>query len=91
MPRIWAAVLVCGLATIDAKAQFWQFIQRSPEPIIGLLDLPDIVGQGCGALQKRATSALFHVPSESSAGAGILYWQDEGNAGCWLRVKQSGS
>ena len=80
------------MSSVDTQAQTnWEYLEQSPERVIGLLNLPDIVGDGCGALQKRATAQVFSSPSESATAVGIIYIRDEGNAGCWVMVERTGS
>ena len=52
--------------SIDVHAQTgWDYLAETPERIIGLLDLPDVVAGGCGPAPKRSTAAVFNQPSEN--------------------------
>ena len=86
-----AALLFFFMSSVGTQAQTnWEYLERSPEPIIGLLDLPDIVGDGCGASQKRATGRVFSLPAATGTHIGTIYLRDEGTAGCRLTVERTG-
>jgi hypothetical protein len=91
MARVIVAFLFFFISNDGALAQSgWEYLDHTPERIIGLLDLPDIVGHGCGALEKRATARVFDSPSQTGAHVGTIYMRDEGNAGCGLMIERSG-
>ena len=47
MPLFIAALLIFIIGSIEAHAQsHWEYLDESPERIIGILDLPDIVAGG---------------------------------------------
>ena len=86
-----AAILCLLVGNVETRTQSgWEYLEKSPEPIIGLLDLPDIVGEGCGALNKRATARVFGSPSGNAPHVGTIYMRDEGNAGCGLMIEMAG-
>jgi hypothetical protein len=86
-----AAILFLFVATIDARAQSgWEYLDKSPERIIGLLDLPDIVMGGCGPAPKRGTASAFATPSNAGAQVGMVHVRDEGDAGCRLMIETAG-
>ena len=49
MARVIAALLFFFIGSADAQAQTnWDNLSKTPERLIGILDLPDIVAGGCG-------------------------------------------
>jgi len=68
----------------------WEYLDQTPERIVGLLDLPDVVGQGCGTLEKPATPRVFSAPSQNGPHVGTIYMRDEGDAGCGLMIEMGG-
>jgi len=91
MTRFIAVLLVLFIGSVEAQAQTdWEYLNGGSERIIGLLDLPDIVADGCGAIDKRATARLFSTPALTGKLVGTLYMRDEGNAGCGLMIEGAG-
>jgi hypothetical protein len=90
MARVIAALLFFFIASVGAQAQSgWEYLDQTPERMIGLLDLPDIVGDGCGALEKRATARVTGAPSQHGSHVGTVYMRDEGNGGCGLMIERT--
>jgi hypothetical protein len=74
MARLIGALLVVLIGSVPADAQLvWDYIDRSPEPIIGLLDLPDIIGDGCGSAKKPTTLPVFAAPSIDAVPLGTIF------------------
>jgi hypothetical protein len=91
MARVMAALLFFVIGSVEAGAQSgWEYLDQTPERIIGLLDLPDIVGSGCGTLEKPGTARIFRAPSQDKPHVGTIYMRDEGNAGCGLTIDTVG-
>jgi hypothetical protein len=91
MGRVMIALLFFFISNDGAQAQSgWEYLDQTPERIIGLLDLPDIVGQGCGAPEKRSTTPVFRSPSQNVPQLGTIYMRDEGSAGCGLMIERTG-
>lgn len=68
-----------------AQAQTgWEYLDDSPERLIGLLDLDDIVRDGCGPAPQRATARVFARPSDTSSAVGTLSWLEEADRFCGL-------
>lgn len=85
------AVLFFIIGGVVAQAQSgWDYLSRSPERLIGLLDLPEIVTGGCGPALKRATARTFGAPSQNGPAVGTIYWREEGDAGCGLMIEKDG-
>jgi hypothetical protein len=80
-------VLMIFVVRADAETN-WEYLEQSPERIIGLLELPDIAGEGCGALVARATANAFASPAQNSIRVGTVFMRDEGNAGCGLMIER---
>ena len=85
MARVIAVLLFFSLVCVEAQAQNenWGNLSRTPERLIGLLDLPDIVAGGCGPAPSRATTRAFATPSQKRPSVGTVYWREEGSA--WIR------
>jgi hypothetical protein len=91
MARFLVAFLSFFMASIDARAQSgWDWLDDSPERLIGLLDLDDIVRGGCGSAPERATARVFSVPSQTSSVAGTIYWHEDGDTSCGLMFDTDG-
>lgn len=89
MIRIIAALLFLFIGSVGAQAQTgWEYLDDSPERLIGLLDIPDIVGTGCDLKARRATARVFNTASQNGRQLGTLYFHDEGNAGCRLVIER---
>ena len=68
----------------------WQYLDNSPERLIGLLDSPDIVMGGCGPAPARATARAFSEPSQKGPVVGTIYWREEGDTFCGLMLERTG-
>jgi hypothetical protein len=91
MARFMIALLFFLISNREVQAQSgWEYLDQTPERSVGLLDLPDIVGQGCGALDKRATARVYGSPSEKAAHVGTIYMRDERDTGCGLMIERTG-
>ena len=88
---VFIAALFLLIGGVSAQAQDWfDVLKVTPERLIGLLDLDDIVRGGCGPAPSRATARLFGAPSEAGPGVGTLYWQQVPNVGCGLTIERAG-
>ena len=87
-----AALLFFFSSRVDAQTQTdpWDYLSKSPERLIGLLDLPEIVAGGCGPAPKRDTARVFRAPSENGPSVGTIYWFEHGDAWCRLIIEQAG-
>jgi len=91
MARFILAVLFFFIGSADAQAQsHWEYLSKTPERLIGLLDLPDIVAGGCGPAPNRTTTRAFGAPSQNGRSVGTIYMRDDGNAGCGLMIEKTG-
>ena len=63
---------------------------KSPERLVGILDLPEIVQHGCGPAPNRATARVFGAPSQNGPGVGTLYWDEVANVKCDLMIEKAG-
>jgi hypothetical protein len=92
MARVIPALLFFLIGSGEAQAQSdqWEVFSKTPERLIGLLDLPDIVAGGCGPAPKRATARAFGAPSQNGPGIGTIYWREDGDAGCGLMIEKAG-
>ena len=79
-------ILIAGIATHAQTG--WEYFDDSPERLIGLLDLEDIVRGGCGTVE-RATARAFSTPSETSPIAGTIYWREQGDTFCGLMFERT--
>jgi hypothetical protein len=79
MARVLAALLFFFIVCVEAHAQNdnWANLSKTPERLIGLLDLPDIVAGGCGPAPHRATTRAFATPSQNGRSVGTIYWREE--------------
>jgi hypothetical protein len=80
--------IVC--AGVQAQNDNWENLSKTPERLIGLLDLPDIVAYGCGPAPKRATAAAFATPSENGLSVGTVYWHEVPDVACQLMIEKTG-
>lgn len=84
MSRFIAALLFFFIGNLDGHAQSgWEYLDDSPERLIGLLDLEDIVRGGCGGPVQRATTRAHSTPSQTGSVVGTIYWRED-DAGCGL-------
>lgn len=91
MGRVIFALLFVFIICAGAHAQSnWEYLSETPERLIGLLDLPDIVAGGCGPAPKRATARVFSGPSQNGPSAGTIYWREEEDAACGLMIERAG-
>src|SRR5687768_15409160 len=60
MAVLMAALLFFFISSAEAQAQsdWWDVLSKTPERLIGLLDLPDVVEGGCGPAPTRATARI---------------------------------
>lgn len=91
MARVIAALLFFFIGSVAAQAQSdqWDYLSKSPERLIGLLDLPDIVAGGCGPAPNRATARVFGAPSQNGPSAGTLYWHEHADVVCELMIEKA--
>jgi hypothetical protein len=91
MARVITALLFFFIGDAHAQAQSnWDYLSQTPERLIGILDLPDIVQFGCGPAPNRATARLFGAPSQNGPSVGTLYWHEVPNIECELMVERAG-
>jgi hypothetical protein len=92
MTRAIAALLFFLIACGDVQAQNdnWENLSKTPERLIGILDLPDIVAYGCGAAPNRATAPAFATPSENGRRVGTIYWHEVRDVECQLMIEKTG-
>ena len=89
MAVIIAALLFFTIHGVDAEARdWWEDLTRTPERLIGLLDLHDVVRGGCGEPVERATARAFSTPAENGVFVGTLYWQHSTDATCGLMFER---
>jgi hypothetical protein len=82
---------LCFLFSLDIRAQSgWEYLNETPERVLGLLDLPDIVQGGCGQAPKRATARVFSMPSDNGSVVGTINWREEGDRSCRMMIERSG-
>jgi hypothetical protein len=85
-----AALLFFFSSSVGAQAQSnWDYLSKSPERLIGLLDLPEIVAGGCGPAARRAMARAFGAPSQNGPSVGTIFWHEEGDAWCGLMIEQA--
>jgi len=95
MGRFIAAILLLftvssgGNSGVQAQDN-WDNLTATPERLIGLLDLPDIVQGGCGSAPKRATARAFSTPAQSGSTVGTIYWDQASDAFCGLMIEHAG-
>ena len=85
-------LIALGSFSIDTHAQTgWEYLDETPERIIGLLDLPDIIQGGCGAAPKRATARVFDAPSQNGPSVATIYWYEQlDDRECGLMIERNG-
>ena len=86
---ITVLVLLTVGVSVHAQTQ-WDYLVETPERIIGILDLEDIVAGGCGPAPNRATAPVFDKPSETGARAGTIYWYEVPDTACDLMIERPG-
>ena len=91
MARFIVALLFFIIGSADAQAQNnWEYLSKTPERLIGLLDLPEIVAGGCGPATNRATARAFATPSQNGPSIGTIYWHEERDVVCGLMIEKAG-
>jgi len=91
MARFNAAALFFFIVAAGGQAQSnYEYLENSPERLIGLLDLPDIVQGGCGAAPKRATARAFSTASLNGVTVGTIYWREVADTFCGLMIDRTG-
>lgn len=84
------ALLFFTMHGVAAEAgDWWDTLSVTPERLIGLLDLEDVVRGGCGGPVERTTARVFNTPRENGAVTGTIYWQDSTDATCGLMFKNT--
>lgn len=91
MARVLAVLLPVFVVCVEAQAQNdnCNNLSRTPERLIGLLDLPDIVAGGCGPAPNRATTRAFASPSENGRSVGTISWREERDVVCELMMQRT--
>lgn len=90
MSRFIAALLFFFIGNIETHAQpWWEYLDRTPERIIGLLDLPDIVGEGCGTTVKQTPAPVYDAPTQNSRRAGMFSLIHDDNLGCVYALQRA--
>src|SRR5687767_8629867 len=88
--RFIVALLLLCIGRVEAQAQpWWEYLDRTPERIVGLLDLPD-VGEGCGTQRKQTPVALYDSPRPGSRRAGMFFLLHDDTLGCVFAVQREG-
>ena len=88
---VFITALLFLISVVTAQAQdWWDVLNNTPERLIGLLDLDDIVQGGCGPAPSRATARLFAAASEKSPSIGTVYWHEVPNVECALMIERAG-
>ena len=92
MARVITGLLFFFIGTAAAQAQtdYWDYLSKTPERLIGILDLPEIVQGGCGPAPNRATARVFGAPSQNGPSVGTLYWHEVPNLECELMIERTG-
>jgi hypothetical protein len=91
MAVFFAALLVFFVSSAKAEAQsdWWEVLSKTPERLIGLLDLPDVVQYGCGPAPTRATARTFAAPSQNARPVATIYWLEERERWCGLMIEKA--
>lgn len=77
---------------MDAQAQpWWEYIQRTPEAIIGLLDLPDVMGHGCGEPVQQTPAPIYDAPAFGSGTGSTLILVHDKELGCVFALQRPGA
>ena len=91
MARVISAFLFFFIGTVGGQAQSnWDYLAKTPERLIGILDLPEIIQGGCGPAPTRATARAFGAPSQNAPSVGTLYWHEVPNLECELMIEKAG-
>jgi hypothetical protein len=91
MARFIGALLFLCIGCVEVQAQpWWEFLDRTPERIIGLLDLPDVIGEGCGTQRKQTPAAVYVAPTRDSRRAGMFFLLHDDTLGCVFALQGSG-
>ena len=88
---VFIAALFFLIGIVPAQAQsHWEYLSESPERLIGLLDLPEVVQFGCGAAPTRSTLRAYGAPSSNGDAVGTIYWREDGDRWCGLTIQPAG-
>ena len=91
MAVVIVALLFFTIHSVGAEARdWWETMSVTPERLIGLLDLDDVVRYGCGEPVERTTARAFKTPGATGATAGTVYWQHSTDSGCGLMFESVG-
>jgi hypothetical protein len=82
--------LLVGNTAAHAQTDWWDVLTNTPERLIGLLDLDDIVRGGCGPAPNRARARVYGAPSENAPAMGTLYWHEVPELECNLMIERVG-
>lgn len=89
MAVIIVALLFFTIHSVHAEARdWWDTLSVTPERLVGLLDLHDVVRGGCGEPVERTTARVFRTPAENGD-VGRLYWQHSTDAVCGLMFENA--
>ena len=89
MGVIIVALLFFTIHSGHAEARdWWDTLSVTPERLVGLLDLHDVVRGGCGEPVERTTARVFRTPAENGD-VGRLYWQHSTDAVCGLMFENA--
>src|SRR5688500_7131406 len=89
MGVIIVALLFFTIHSVHAEARdWWDTLSVTPERLVGLLDLHDVVRGGCGEPVERTTARVFRTPAETGD-VGRLYWQHSTDAVCGLMFENA--
>lgn len=84
-------LLLFFIGHVDAHAQSnWEYLSQTPERLIGILDLPEIVQGGCGPAPSRGTARVFGRPSQNGPSVGTLYWHEVPDVECEVMIEKAG-
>ena len=90
MGRIIIALALLSFSVHIHAQTGWEYLDETPERIIGLLDLPDVVQYGCGPAPTRATARIFSTPSSSASAVGTISWREERDTWCGMMLERAG-
>lgn len=92
MAPVLVAILLLTLGPLNAHAQsdWWDVLNKTPERLIGLLDLDNIVRGGCGPAPDRDTERVYGAPSQNGPSVGTLHWHEVPDRGCHLMIERAG-
>jgi hypothetical protein len=92
MAPVIAALLFFFIVCVEVQAQNdnWDNLSKTPERLIGILDVPEIVQGGCGTAPNRATVRVFSAPSQNAPMVGTIYWHEVPAIQCDLMIEKAG-